>query len=64
MKKELISMGNNRPFENPENKVITWTNKQGVYNQKVVEGPDKEVHRGTVPSRGGSFQTGTERKPK
>jgi hypothetical protein len=52
------------PFENPANKVVTWKNQQGVYNQKIVEGPDEGVHRGIDPNTGRAFQTGTERKPK
>jgi hypothetical protein len=45
-------------FQNPANKVVNWTNRLGVINQKVVEGPDAGLHRGYDPSRGREFEAG------
>ena len=55
----------NDPFGNPDNRVVDWTTRgTGQYNQKVVNGPDRGVHRGYVPGRGRTFQTGTDRRPR
>lgn len=51
-----------KPFDNPDNKVKEWKNQSGVINQKIVDGPDKGVHRGVDTNTGKTFSTtGSER---
>lgn len=49
------------PFKNPDNTVKSWgTPEQG--NQKIIQGPDKDVHRGyEKQSPFGSFITSKDR---
>lgn len=47
------------PFSNPENRIEGWTDKDGQYNQKIVQGPDTGIHRFYDPENERSGQTGT-----
>jgi len=50
------------PFKKPENEVETWRNQTtGQINQKIIKGPDKDVHRYANPQDGRTGQTGNER---
>lgn len=46
------------PFNNPDNRVVDWTDQNGQQNQKVVDGPDEGLHRGYDPNRNRSFEAG------
>lgn len=50
------------PFDNDDNRVESWTDREGQTNQKVVEGPDTGTHRFYDPKTGRTGQTGVIRK--
>lgn len=56
------SSNSQNPFKKPENVVETWRNQTtGQINQKIIKGPDKDVHRYGNPQNGRTGQTGNQR---
>ena len=44
------------PWENPDNKIVQWTDSDDQINQKIVDGPDTGLHRYYDPQH--NFRSG------